>query len=328
MHEFLSTTRWKNAKHHPLAGDASARKYVRLTSGSESAIVMDAGIDAADEINRFKTIAEYLHSLGLSAPEILATDATRYMLLEDLGDAVFSSVIAANPALEAKLYLRAADALAQMHRSSTPDTIKRFGPTEMTTAVEILFDWYPRFSGQTVSDPQKWNFLNILNGALSQHLTSAPVFIHRDYHAENLIWLPERDAYRAVGLLDFQDAVSGDPAYDLASLLYDARRDVPPEIREQTIDHFTAETSSDPIAFRTAFALCAAQRNLRILGIFTRLSVLSGKRSYADLMPRVWRDLNDALQHLDLSEIRSLFQELFTPPTSEIIARIKASNDL
>jgi aminoglycoside/choline kinase family phosphotransferase len=164
-----------------------------------------------------------------------------------------------------------------------------------------------------------------LKTLLVKHLTAPAVFIPRDYHAENLIWLSEREGVRAVGLLDFQDAVIGDPAYDLASLLHDARRDVSQATQDAVIAHFTTKTGVDPNAFGTAFALCSAQRNMRIIGIFTRLSVQFGKGHYADLMPRVWRDLTIALDHPELAHIKHLFNEIFMPPTPSIIEKIKTA---
>lgn len=324
MHDFLAQTEWASATIQPLAGDASSRRYFRLSLSGDTAILMDAGQGAAQQLNQFERLARFLTDHGLSAPKILASDFTQFLLIEDLGDAVFSQVVAADPSQEITLYTRAVDALLA---TPTPDFIAPYGPVEMTHAIKLFFDWYPQFSDKLDVDTEKIaSFLENFERLLAKHLTRPPTFIHRDFHAENLVWLPERGGAPSVGLLDFQDAVMGDPAYDVASLLYDARRDVSTATQHAVIDHFIKQTNADRSKFMIALSICTAQRNIRILGIFTKLCVEDGKSHYTDLMPRVWRDLMTAFKHPVLHDIKTQFLELAASPTPPVITRIRNAN--
>lgn len=323
--EFLARHGWSGAQQTPLAGDASSRRYTRLTQAGDRAILMDAGMGSGPALDRFAMLSRHLNSLGLSAPTILAEDRSRFLLLEDFGDAVFARVIKAKPELETKLYQTALDALIVGQNGPIPDGITRYGPTEMIDAIGLAFEWYPTpdwaYASLAIED-----FKTELRAGLELHLTGPDVLIQRDFHAENLIWLPDRTGPARAGLLDFQDAVAGHPAYDVASLLVDARRDVSADLRRGMIDYYCAATRSPSDAFETAFALCSAQRNLRILGIFSRLAIQMNKPIYIDLIPRVWRNLQSDLRHPKLCVLRRMATEIIPEPTDAILTQIRSAH--
>ena len=321
MDNFLAQTDWAEATLLPLAGDASTRRYYRAQMGDETAILMDVGPNERGQLVKFETIAQHLTDHHLSAPNILASDHERYLLIEDFGDALYPKVVADDPGMETDLYARAIDAI----RAIPPlENLKPYGPREMVPAVDLLFDWYhPLGNGIAESGDRFSDLKESLQDLLNTYLTNAPVFIHRDFHAENLIWLPDRDGHAAVGLLDFQDAVLGDPTYDIASLLNDARRDVSAEVRNKTISHFLESSGMMKSKFEVCFALCTVQRNMRIMGIFAKLCIEAGKTQYTELLPRVWRDLRLALEHPSLNGFKLLFLSNIPEPTAKIIARIR-----
>ena len=272
---------WADAVRTPLAGDASARRYTRLSRPGATAVLME---DPAGDIAPFLRAAHHFHGLGLSVPEILASDTRRgLILMEDLGDAIFARRIAADPAREVPLMAAATDLLATLHAQPAPDWAAPYGPEEMAAFLAPLWEHH-------VADPDPAAVVDLtatLTDLLFAHARQTDVLLHRDYHAENLVWLPARQGIARVGLLDFQDALAGHRAYDLASLLQDARRDVSPEVEAAMIARYTAATGQEPGDFRTAYALQSLQRHLRILGIFSRLAATRGKPGYLNLVPRV-----------------------------------------
>lgn len=322
--DFLATHGWAKATKTPLAGDASSRRYTRLTTPDRNAILMDEGPQSQPQLDRFAIIARHLTSLGLSAPKILAEGSDQFLLIEDLGDDLFAQAMKAEPPIEGTLYQAAIDALIVSQQAPVPDYIDPYGPTEMAAAVGLAFEWYPtpttQYSQHVVSQ-----LVALFQDLLSTHLTSEPVLIQRDFHAENLIWLPNRNGPARVGLLDFQDAVSGDPAYDLASLLVDARRDVSSEMKRNMIDYYATTTQIDRSNFEVAFHLCSAQRNLRILGIFSRLAIREGKPGYVDLIPRVWRNLMADIDHPVLSELKAALT-ILPNPDDTVLQAIRAAH--
>ena len=192
----------------------------------------------------------------------------------------------------------------------------------MADRAALAFDWYLPATGD--ADPAaREQFHAAMLSALSHHADTADVLIQRDYHAQNLLWLPDRTGVARVGLLDFQDAMLGHRAYDLVSLLQDARRDVPPAIEDAMIGHYIAETHADPETFRTAYAVLGAQRNLRILGVFARLCLRDGKAHYVDLIPRVWNHLMRDLEHPALTDVGQIVQNTLPPPTPAILQKVK-----
>ena len=187
----------------------------------------------------------------------------------------------------------------------------------------LAWQWYATGAGHR-DDAGEARFQAAFEPLLQQYTGAAPVLIQRDYHAENLLWLPGRDGIARVGLLDFQDALRGHPAYDLVSVLQDARRDVAPALETLMIARYCAASGQDRDAFETAYHLLGAQRNLRILGVFARLCMRSGKAHYIDLVPRVWGLLQRDLAHPALEPVRGLVAESLPAPTETTLKRLKS----
>ena len=157
---------------------------------------------------------------------------------------------------------------------------------------------------------------------LQETLKQDTTLVLRDYHAENLMWLPDRSDNRRVGLLDYQDALAGNPAYDIASLLKDARREVPKKLQEELIKYFLKKTNLDHAVFSRDYSILSAQRNLKIIGIFSRLSIRDNKSSYLDLIPRVWKNLQDDLKHPSLNELSEFIKINSPQPTLENLRKL------
>lgn len=323
---FVSASGWGAATRVPLAGDASNRRYLRLKQPDGTrAVLMDAPPDRGEDVRPFTAIARHLRGLGLSAPAILAEEAqTGLLLLEDLGDALYARILAQDPAMEPELYRTATDLLIELHRHAPPEGLAPYSPPLMADLGTLALDWY-RDGGSSLEDtPLRRQF----HATLETHLAALPetesVLIQRDYHAENLIWLPDRTGVARVGLLDFQDAMRGHRAYDLVSLLHDARRDVSPETARAMLAHYIATTGADAGTFTTAFHWLGAQRNLRILGVFARLSLRDGKPHYVALIPRVWAHLQTDLRHPALAPLASLIAEALPAPTPARLDALKS----
>lgn len=320
---FLAEAGWAKAQRRSLAGDASNRRYERLTLDGTPAVLMDAPPGKGEDVRPFVHIARHLQGLGLSAPGILASDPVNgFLLLEDLGDALFARVIPGAPELEIPLYTAATDVLLALHDARPPDGLKVYDAPIMAEMAALSYRWYAA-TGTNEMRGQAKAFQSAFEDVLSTHITDHSVLIQRDYHAENLLWLPEREGAARVGLLDFQDAMLGHPAYDLVSLLQDARRDVSTEIENRMIRHYCASRDIERQAFEAAYALLGAQRNLRILGVFGRLSLHSGKPHYIDFIPRVWRYLERDLAHPALSGVRSRLLTDLPEPSPDHLNKLK-----
>jgi len=323
---FLSAHGWGSAARHALAGDASNRRYLRLVQpGGARAVLMDAPPERGEDVRPFTAIARHLSSLGLSAPAIPAEDTpTGLLLLEDLGDALFARVLERDPALEPTLYRAATDLLVELHRHAPPADLAPYAPPLMADLAALALDWYRK----GVTGEGDTELRTRVCAETETHLSALPgtdsVLIQRDYHAENLLWLPDRAGVGRVGLLDFQDAMRGHRAYDLVSLLQDARRDVSPETARTMLAHYIAATGAEADAFTTVFHWLGAQRNLRILGVFARLSLRDGKPQYIDLIPRVWAHLQTDLRHPSLAPLAALVAEALPPPTPAHLARLRS----
>ena len=322
---FLSDTDWAGATVNLLAGDASNRKYYRLSLPGtiETAVLMYAPKDKGEDIRPFVKIARYLSGLGLSAPRIIAEDAHHgFLLLEDLGDDLFARVLEADETHETLLYTAATDALIELHRHGPPPGLAPYDSNTMADMAALAFDWYAK--SINAPDPVlRETFKAEMINLLDRGTKCAPVLIQRDYHAENLLWLSDRVGIARVGLLDFQDAMLGHPAYDLVSLLQDARRDVPRTIEAAMIKHYVAQTDVDQAEFDTAYHCLGAQRNLRILGVFARLCMRDGKPGYVDLIPRVWGHLQKDLEHPKLTHIEDMLHTSLPSPTPENLEKIR-----
>jgi len=324
---FLTLSGWGEAQRSTLAGDASNRRYDRLIHPKLGrAVLMDAPPEKGEDIRPFIAIATHLRAAGLSAPQVLARDeAHGFLILEDLGDDLFARMLAQDLSREAELYEAAIDALLVAQTHAMPEGLAPYGAEEMAQTAMLAPDWYLAHT-QPVSDTERGAFHDLIGGLLQEHLTAPFVLVQRDYHAENLLWLPERDGVARVGLLDFQDAMRGPAAYDLASLLKDARRDVSGAVQEAALSRYITRSGVEPEAFKTSYALCSAQRNLRIIGVFARLCIRDGKPQYPDLMPRVWDNLQSDLAHPALAQLNAWVEAHMPPPTPQIIARIKAAH--
>lgn len=318
---FLARAGWGAASRRPLAGDASNRRYERLSLNGAPAVLMDAPPDRGENVRPFTAIARHLSGIGLSAPRILAEDPDHgFLLIEDLGDDLFSRSAADAPEQERALYFAATDALIALHAAPLPSA-PDYGPDTMSDIAGLAVDWYA--FGATGSRAGRPDLSAALRRAFAALPPWRPVLVLRDYHAENLLWLPGRPAPANVGLLDFQDAGIGHPAYDLMSLARDARRDVAPQTRAAMIDRYATRTGQEIDGFTRACATVSAQRNLRILGVFARLSLHFGKSHYIDLIPRVWRNLNADLAHPALADLRQTALGLLPAPTPDLLTRLK-----
>ena len=343
---FLEAAGWGAAKLAAFPGDASTRSYFRLTHGANRAILMDApgGAEApacppeADPETRaqlgynalarlagpdtaaFAAIARALTTRGFSAPHILEADLKAgFLILEDLGDDLFARVIP-DRAHEGALYAAAADVLAAIHRSSFEAEPSAFGKawriqdydaTALLAETHLFLDWYAPERGAAPSRAARSDWDAAWTAAFAALDAHAPGLTLRDYHAENLIWRPDRAAEASVGLLDFQDALFGHPAYDLVSLIEDARRDVPRDLAEPLTQRFFDKAGlADREAFDAAAAVLAAQRNAKILGIFVRLARRDGKAKYLDLLPRVAAHFVRDLGHPALAGVRAAVREI------------------
>lgn len=319
---FLATTSWSAAVRAPLAGDASNRCYERLTDAvtGETAVLMDAPPEKGEDITAFTYIARYLCDQGLSAPRILAEDTQHgFLLIEDLGDDLFARIIQQNKSLEMPLYEAATDVLVALHDAPMPE-LDPFGPRLMAELVEIAFEKY----GRNVNPNTITRFVDRFEDILRQTVVGDLVLVQRDYHAENLLWLPNRKGVARVGLLDFQAARAGHRAYDLVSLLQDARRDVPAGVEMQMIDRYVTMSGVDEPGFRAAYTVLGVQRNLRILGVFARLSLDFGKPQYVELIPRVWDHIIRGLEHPALAPIADIVRDNMPTPTSEFLSQLKS----
>lgn len=325
LQRFLAATPWAEARRATLAGDASTRVYHRLTHPDlPPAIVMDADPAAGADVRPFVAMTEHLRALDLSAPQIHHADpAAGFLLLEDLGDALFARIAPRDPQTEQQLYACAVDLLAMLHTRPVPKTLPPYDLPILLREARLAVDVYaPAATGQT---PDPAAFDHDITKAAEALASTPPVCTLRDYHAENLIWLPDRQGLARCGLLDYQDALAGHPAYDLVSLLEDARRDTTPALRAEMLARYQAASNADPDQLQTAFCTLGAQRNLKILGLFTRLWLRDGKPQYLDLLPRVWNHLQRDLQAPHLATLAAWIATHLPAPTSQIRARIKAA---
>ena len=339
MRRFLAEAGFVDAERRHMQGDASTRAYERLIRGGRSFILMNAPrrpdgppvrdgkpysaiAHLAEDVTPFIAMDRALRARGLSAPEIVAGDRDAGLLvLEDLGS---DTVVAGDPPapIEAR-YQAATDLLAALHGEQLPDVLPvapgidyplpRYDLAAFHIEVELLIDWYlPRFNA-AISEAERQTFLALWHDALQPALSSPPTWVLRDYHSPNLLWLPQREGIKRVGLLDFQDAQWGPAAYDVASLLQDARVDVPEKLEIALLSRYArarrdADATFDAGVFAQLYATLAAQRASKILGIFARLDRRDGKPQYLRHMPRVWAYLQRALAHPALAPLKAWYR--------------------
>jgi aminoglycoside/choline kinase family phosphotransferase len=302
--DFLKRCGWEGAEILPLAGDASFRRYFRVVAPKRQAVLMDAPPPHEDP-RPFIRIAEHLTGLGFSAPAILGSDLEHgLVLLEDFGDARMREVVDAAPENEHRIYADVVRLLARLHQHPAAD-LPPYGRSELQREVGLFVEWYCPAVGLAVDEV---GYRAAWDEAFDAIGGGATVTVLRDYHAENIMLIEGREGLAGLGLLDFQDALAGHPAYDLVSLLQDARRDVPEEI-EAEMRALYAEVAGPDEGFDAAYAILGAQRNAKILGIFIRLWKRDGKSTYLKYLPRVWGYFERDLKHPVLAGVAAWFAE-------------------
>ncbi len=336
---FLRTAGWSPQAARPLAGDASNRRYLRLgpERGRRAAVLMDAPPSSGEDVRAFVAITHWLRQHGFSAPAIAAADTARgFLLLEDLGDDLYTPLLARAPERETDLYGVAVDLLAELAAIPAPGAI---GPEDcrvdlppydaavLAREAALVREWWlPAASGEAPSSDLAAEFDGLVAQATATVEPVRDVLVLRDYHADNLIWLPQRAGIARTGLLDYQDALAGHAAYDLMSLLEDARRDTSPNLQEAMIARYLGHRPAlDGEAFRAAYSALGAQRNLKIVGIFARLAIRDGKPRYLDLIPRVWGHLMRDLAHPALAPLAGWVARHLPPPEPATLARVAAA---
>jgi len=328
-----------------LQGDASIRRYGRLARGEAgNAILMDwprqpdgppirNGLPysrlahLAEDVRPFVAVANALAAAGLTVPRIHAQDLDNgFLVLDDLGDRVFGSEITGGATDQATLWSAATDALVELRRAPAPQAlpvdgngvheVASYDTGAMAIETELLIDWYwPALRGAAVPDSERAAFTGAWADVFAELAKLPPGWVLRDYHSPNLLWLPEREGIARVGVIDFQDAMRGPAAYDLVSLLQDARVDVAPELEADLFERYCAGAAAhgafDREAFAFAYAALGAQRNTKIVGIFARLAKRDGKPGYLQHIPRLWRYLDRDLAHPRLAALRRWYDRNF-----------------
>ncbi len=306
---WLAQTPWGAWKPQPITSDASARGYERLFGPKgETVIVMDAPPATCGSQSEFIRLSDHLRQGGLAAPDILKWDENLgLMVLEDLGKTDFASHLTGNPQEEKRLYLAAIACLKQIQLCDAPSGLPEMTAETGVEMISLAFEWAAANTSLSLQTQIKEELQHLLSGLEPDRKALSL----RDFHAENLIWRPDEKALLQVGLLDFQDAFLAHPAYDLASLLRDARRDVSEDLAQALIAEFARIKEIPEAAMQKAFHILAVQRNLRILGIFERLEKRDGKAGYRRLRPRVCAHLRRDLAAPDLHQLRPLVMEAF-----------------
>jgi len=313
MAAFLDTSGWGDVAAVPLAGDASFRRYYRLVGKAGGVVLMDAP-PPQEDVGPYVVVAALLRDLGFSAPEVLAEDrAQGFLLLEDFGDDTYTRLLERG-ADEPTLYGLAVDTLIALQRAvfiHGAPTLPAYDTTRLLAEAALLVDWYMPFAHELREE-----YLALWRAVLPLAMVAPPTLVLRDYHVDNLMLLPGRPGVQGCGLLDFQDAVTGPPSYDLVSLLEDARRDVAAPLRRAMTERYLAAFPAlDRSTFLRSAAILAAQRNCKILGIFTRLWKRDGKPQYLAHIPRVWHLLEEDLGHPALAPIARWFDRHLPPET-------------
>lgn len=333
------------AQRRFLQGDASARSYERLIGAKRNAVLMNsprrpdgppvhngkpysAIAHLAEDVKPFVAMARALRARGFSAPAIYGGDLDAGLLvIEDLGhEGVLDGT---PPAPVPERYELAVDVLAALHAQDLPSTvavttgldhhIPTYDLDALLIEVELLLDWYLPHSGGRLSPDARRSFRQLWTAALAPSLAQKPVWVLRDYHSPNLMWLPQRAGLARVGLLDFQDAVMGPPAYDVVSLAQDARVDVPEALELALLSRYvkarrTADPTFDTKGFAASYAVMGAQRATKILGIFTRLNQRDRKPVYLKHLPRIWNYLERCLSFPELGGLASWYKDHVTAP--------------
>jgi len=355
MAEFLARSGWQDAVVSYLQGDASARSYARLARGTKRAVLMNsprqpdgpairdgksysALAHLAEDVRPFVAVGEALKAASLSVPDILAHDLEAgFLVIEDLGDLVFDADMAQGQDQE-EIYRAATDVLVALRQNPPParlglpgDGYYELPPYDegaLGIEVELLLDWFwPALRGELPKASIRDEFMEIWGQAFAQLSGQPEGWVLRDFHSPNLIWLPKRKGLKRVGIIDFQDALRGSLAYDLASLLQDARQQVPAALEEALRAHYCRACEANDSNFHrkdflSAYAILGAQRNTKILGIFARLAKRDGKPGYLAHIPRVSAYLERNLAHPDLAGLKAWYDRHLPADTRAEIGSI------
>ena len=346
----LAETGFTSATRTPLAADASTRRYERLQLGDRKAMLMDAPPSAeskpcppsatpaerrtmgwnatarlaASRVEAFVAVANYLESIGLAPPKIYGADCEAgYAVIEDLGDDLFANIIPQGTD-EIALYEEAARVLAHVHTSpSAPMRLQGAGNAAwplldydalaLEVNADLFVEWLPRAADVHIDDAARARWEKIRDSLIVKALGFPRTFTIRDYHAENLLWLPNRDGLQRVGLLDFQDAIRGWRGWDFSMLLHDARRDVSPAAHEAAVRAYLEASGNSETEFQRELAVLGAINTMRILGIFSRLTSRDNKPRYLAFMPRMWGHLARTLEHPSLADARAFVNDVARP---------------
>jgi aminoglycoside/choline kinase family phosphotransferase len=281
--DFLLKHNYKDCQIKKIAGDASFRSYYRILCKQENFILMFAP-PKFEDTKPFIQIAEFLVKNSFSAPKILATDEENgFLLLEDLGDNTYGRVLVKDSGLELELYEKATDVLLELRKIKNLPKINSYNNATLFMEIMFLVDWYLPLTKKPMSLKEKSEFKHLWFQLFDLLDKENQILVLRDYHADNLMVLDDHK----VGLLDFQDALIGSTAYDLVSLLEDARRDVNQETRDKILEYYIKKSGIDEKQFLIDYKILSLQRNIKILGIFARLAMRDNKKHYLTLMPRV-----------------------------------------
>lgn len=314
----LADTTWAKWSQTPIAGDASARRYFRLeTSGEQPVILMDDASNGTNATTRFAGIAHTLTNHNLAAPRIMFHDAgLGLMIIEDLGHIDFATHLHDFPLDEESLYSAATKVLGRIHHEKFTLPLTTISPSVAAEMINLAALHYAPTPDATDA------LYGAVLTAYAAYVDPTPHLALRDFHAENLIWRPEQNGLLKVGLLDFQDACFAPAGYDLMSLLRDARREVDPRVSDSMITQFCGHIGATPDNMSAHLACVAAQRNLRILGIFARLSRQDAKTKYLALLPRVWRHLMADLTHPAMNALKKVVIRALPAPDTETLNRL------
>jgi N-acetylmuramate 1-kinase len=345
LRQFLDHSGLTEARRRRMAGDASIRSYARLTSDDGAMILMNfprrpdgpalydgksysAAVHLAEDVKSFVAVANGLRERGFSAPSIRHADLdSGFLITEDFGSAELVEGDPPQPIPER--YEAATDVLAVLHREGLPDTlplapqldypIPTFDTEALLVEVGLMLEWYLPDRGVQASDEMRAEFGAMWRNFLEKPVAAGNTWVLRDFHSPNLIWLGERTGILRVGIIDFQDAVLGPAAYDLVSLLQDARIDVPEALELTLLTRYikarlASDQNFDPADFAEHYAIMSAQRNTRLLGTFARLNRRDGKPQYLRHQPRIWTYLGRSLAHPALSVVRDWYAANVPPP--------------
>ena len=345
LRQFLDGAGFIDARRQRMAGDASTRSYARLFKGDDAVILMNsprrpdgpaiyygksysAAVHLAEDVKPFVAIANGLRERGISAPAIHYADLDAgFLITEDFG--LESFIEGEPPHPMAERYEAAVDMLAALHWKKLPDvlplapqitySIPPFDVDAMMVEIGLMLEWYLPDRGAAPPSTARDEFVTRWRGLLGKTAAMPKTWVLRDFHSPNLIWLDGRSGTAKVGVIDFQDAVSGPAAYDLVSLLQDARIDVPEQLELTLLTRYikarhTADNTFDPAGFAESYAIMSAQRNTRLLGTFARLNRRDGKPQYLRHQPRIWTYLTRSLAHPVLSGLRGWYETHVPPP--------------